>query len=277
MEPVGAILAGSVSTQDGPNERVCKSVSGRRCRAKLGDGELHVCRDCNRAAEQFEATSAQREEERKSRVREQCDLELLGMTGLSRDFFENRKGFSTFDAVTSAQKRGLRAARLCCEGSIGGVYLHGDTGTGKTHLAESAVADRVARGHRAIFRTARTLMLEIRSAFAPDATTSELTILRPYLDAPFLVIDDIGQGRITQFVADSLFTLIDHRNRLRLPTLVTSNYSPRDLALHLADGRECSELDAQRIVDRLMELCDEIVELTGDSYRVKAASRRRKS
>jgi DNA replication protein DnaC len=246
----------------------------RRCQSTLEDGRQFVCRVCDAEAEEYQVRIAERTEEHRLKVRDQCTLEKLERTGLSRQFYEGHKGMHTFDAASPAERRGLELARAWAKGEILGVFIHGDAGTGKSHLAESAVAELVGRGHAAIFRTARTLMLEIRSAFAPDAATSELAILQPYLRAQYLVIDDIGQGRITAFVADALFTLIDHRNRLHLPTLVTSNYSPRQLAIHLAEGRECSDLDATRIVDRLMELCPEVVHIAGESRRLKTKRRK---
>jgi DNA replication protein DnaC len=61
--------------------------------------------------------------------------------------------------------------------------------------------------------------------------------------APVLVIDDLGSGRQTDWTAEQLFRVADYRNVRKLPVIITSNLS----------GRQIRERYDSRTVDRLVE------------------------
>jgi hypothetical protein len=77
-------------------------------------------------------------------------------------------------------------------------------------------------------------------------------------EAPFLVLDDLGRERGTDFAIETLFGLVDHRYGAGLTTLVTTNFSPNELARRGYDA----------IVSRLIEEAD-VVKLTASDYRLE--------
>jgi hypothetical protein len=65
-----------------------------------------------------------------------------------------------------------------------------------------------------------------------DRTRDELTRLR---NVDFLMIDDLGKGRLSPAVASELFALVDHRYANALPMLWTANTPPEAIAASLSD------------------------------------------
>lgn len=104
--------------------------------------------------------------------------------------------------------------------------LLGTVGLGKTHLACAAVQALIARRQRAVFVTVPRLLEELRAAVRPGAAADLDTVRARYESVPYLVLDDLGADRVTDFAAEQLYLVIDHRWQRRLPLLVTSNTAP---------------------------------------------------
>jgi DNA replication protein DnaC len=48
--------------------------------------------------------------------------------------------------------------------------------------------------------------------------------------SPVLMLDDLGAERLTEFAATRLLSVLDYRNRKMLPTVFTTNLTPRELS-----------------------------------------------
>lgn len=144
-----------------------------------------------------------------------------------------------------------------------GLYLSGMFGRGKTGLAVAGLRELVTRvGTRDEFRrppdyyaqfVTSTAMLE---GLRPDenddhAPTRNLRRLRT---VPVLAIDDFGAERVTEWGVDRLFEIINHRHNELLPTLITSNLAPDELAAKI--NRQVGGQYGDRIVERIVESCD---------------------
>ncbi len=141
-----------------------------------------------------------------------------------------------------------------------GLYFCGGVGTGKTHLAV-AVMNELIRKRRvpSLFVTVPELLDNLRETYnKPGRNLDEW--MDAVQNADLLVLDDLGSERVTEWVRERLFVIVNHRYREALPTVFTSNIGPKDLAAQLGD----------RTASRMIAMCDWIA-LEGDDYRETAA------
>jgi DNA replication protein DnaC len=150
---------------------------------------------------------------------------------------------------------GLRRALLTRRQGQG-LLLWGPVGTGKTFAVAALVRAAVlqTRGECRIERTVYDrLILDLRDCFKPGATKSELDVLRPYLNADVLWLDDLAAseslaGAATDFQTRTIQTLLNDRLERNLATVCTSNLSPESLR-RVFDERIASRLHAFKIIE----------------------------
>lgn len=137
-----------------------------------------------------------------------------------------------------------------------GLYLCGDVGTGKTHIAVAVMTELIKRKRvPSLFVTVPEFLDNLRGAYNdPGRDIDEW--MDAVKNADFLVLDDLGSEKPTEWVRERLFVVINHRYREQLPTLFTSNIGPKDLAAQLGE----------RTASRIIAMCDWI-SLEGEDYR----------
>jgi DNA replication protein DnaC len=173
-----------------------------------------------------------------------------------------------------------------------GLLLMGPCGSGKTHLAVSALRQIVLRGHTGLFYDYRELLKEIQGSYNPESQTSELGVLEPVLTADVLLLDDLGANKPSPWAMETVGHILNSRYNERRITLLTTNYldsngttvMPASRRPQLPSGqavspaREDSLTDrlGMRIRSRLYEMC-RTVELFAPDYRrvVRQAPRMR--
>jgi DNA replication protein DnaC len=115
--------------------------------------------------------------------------------------------------------------------AVRGLYFHGDTGPGKTHLAvgvvQALLAEPRIRPEEIVFDRADELILRIQATYGTRESVFQAVLDRRF-DAKLWVLDDLGTERPTDESARYL-TLLLARRELR-PTLITSNLHPTELA-----------------------------------------------
>ena len=70
------------------------------------------------------------------------------------------------------------------------------------------------------------LLDEIRSSFAEGAKPTKT--FQTCMEAPLLVLDDVGQEKASTWVWERLYILINRRYEMMLPTIFTTNVQPED-------------------------------------------------
>jgi DNA replication protein DnaC len=90
--------------------------------------------------------------------------------------------------------------------------------------------------------------------YESSETEEEFAHLRD--ECPLVILDDLGRERITDWVAERLYVLVESRYGRRLPTCASSNSTLDQLA---AAGYDA-------LVSRLTETCD-LVRLSASDYR----------
>lgn len=187
---------------------------------------------------------------------------------------------ATFEPGNPSLRQALEKAMAYCQGYpyLGtedeglGLLFTGDNGVGKTHLAVSVLRELVAvKGARGQFWDFNELIREIKGSYNPETKTSELQVLEPVIDADVLLLDDLGAWKMTDWMNDTLFYILNSRYLAKRPTLITTNFQDVDPRAALAaDPMRRKEFLIERIGSRLrsrlMEMCL-VVRLQGDDHR----------
>lgn len=203
-------------------------------------------------------------------VRCDCRRDLAGQQRLASANIPKRYQHCTianFSAYNeSLQKAVEHARRLAAEFPVAGkgLFLEGQPGVGKTHLAVAVLKDVIQRtGARGLFYDTRDLLRVIRSTYDPSTRTTELEILRPVMNADILVLDDLGAEKTSEWVEETMNLIVNTRYNERRLTIFTSNYKdiPDD-----TDPNALLFRIGYRMRSRLHEMCDFEV-LDGADYR----------
>jgi DNA replication protein DnaC len=146
-----------------------------------------------------------------------------------------------------------------------GLFLEGQPGVGKTHLAVAVLRQIIQNtGARGLFYDTRELLKLIRSTYDASIRTTESEVLRPVMTADVLVLDDIGAEKTSEWVEETMNLIVNTRYNERRLTFFTSNYPD----IPESEG-EINSLVARvgyRMRSRLHEMC-EFLELDGADYR----------
>jgi DNA replication protein DnaC len=145
-----------------------------------------------------------------------------------------------------------------------GVLLWGNNRTGKTGLAIGCVKLALEERRSTIFRTVPDLLDELRATYDPENEWCHAELLALLKNVPLLVLDDLGAQRVTGWVSETMYVLLNHRMNEQLLTIFTTNLDPSSLLEH------CGE----RIFWRVREPSHEVplTELLGEAKRLAAAS-----
>lgn len=162
--------------------------------------------------------------------------------------------------ATAKAAQAERGAPIAAVNVGSSLLLLGITGVGKTHEAYGAMRELAVTGVSA--RWAVTTAADLYAALRPrHGVDSEAEFAR-YRNSPLLLIDDLGADRKpTEFTEEVNFRLINHRYENHLPTLITSNVGPAELAGRLGD----------RVTSRLAEMCERVAMKGRDRRRGEAA------
>ena len=139
-----------------------------------------------------------------------------------------------------------------------GIFLFGSTGTGKTVLACSVAIEHITRGENVIFKSSPILIMELQRSFKFE-TDNALDILKTLFMVEVLVLDDLGAEKMTDFVRQSLYCLINEREQWGRTTIITSNYSLEHIGKNIDS----------RLSSRIAGMCD-IIHMTGVDRRIKS-------
>ncbi|MFC1539600.1 ATP-binding protein [Candidatus Latescibacterota bacterium] len=149
-----------------------------------------------------------------------------------------------------------------------GYYLWGSAGTGKTLFACILMQElmlKYGRGGKFI-DLSRQFFQRLRDSYSiVDKSYGETgRILDELIDIPFLVIDDFGVQRNTEWEMEMLYNLIDSRYTGERTTIITSNISIDKFKTNTKENLEDSVGDKplsiayDRIHSRVQEMCKTI-------------------
>ncbi|MDP2983438.1 MAG: ATP-binding protein [Candidatus Latescibacter sp.] len=150
-----------------------------------------------------------------------------------------------------------------------GFYLWGRAGSGKTLLAAIILQELMLKYGLAgkFVDLSRQFFQRLKNSFdtANDTGENAGEILDELIQIPFLVIDDFGVQRNTEWESEMLYNLIDSRYSDERVTIVTSNFHVSKYK-EAPQGRVLSDVAQERVHSRLVEMCT-IIKVDLPDYR----------
>lgn len=158
-----------------------------------------------------------------------------------------------------------------------GLLFIGAPGTGKTHLAVAALRSLIARGFEGVFYDFQALLNHIRSGYDVASGTMDREAYRSALEAEILVLDDLGAHRVTDWVEDTVTSIVTQRCNHRRATIVTTNLRDPEVGDQRGSGLQddihskyfLEERIGMRARSRLFEMCKLIKMPEVEDYRLK--------
>jgi DNA replication protein DnaC len=169
------------------------------------------------------------------------------------------KTFDEYENDNEAKRKVIRYAeqhkKAMATGA--GVYLYGDNGVGKTHLAMCLAMQLIRESYKVVAVTMGTLMDVLAGTWGGDHEAVEF--LRRIKKCHFLILEEPGKeikkgnNTLALNVLDSVFR---YRVQNKAPIIITSNEVPEDMA----------KLYTEDLASMLCELCMPVL-VRGVDYR----------
>ncbi len=143
--------------------------------------------------------------------------------------------------------------------------LLGPNGVGKSMILKNVAHHALVRGHTVRFTTASDMLADLA---AQDSSASFARRLRRFTLPRLLCIDEVGYLSYSNRYADLLFEVVTRRYEANKPILVSTNKAFSEWP-EVFPHAACTVTLVDRLVHR-----SELVEIEGNSYRLKEAKER---
>jgi DNA replication protein DnaC len=237
---------------------VAREIKEKRAASKAGmvpeEVPIYECERCqdkgaypvvdNDGIERYqlcECRERKRQQRIAERAREQLRAELGKFALCSFESFDTKRVLSgTMQwgtmVVTVEQQRALlhTAVQVCreyAETFDGWLWLAGSVGTGKTHLAAAIMSQAAERGVLSKYVVAPDVLALIRGGYATGQAEDYIDELK---NIELLWIDDIGVEKLTEWVEETLYRIVNYRMMNEKPTIFTSNIRLEDMPGRIA-------------------------------------------
>jgi DNA replication protein DnaC len=180
---------------------------------------------CKCANRRLAAEAVEKDRQLKAQyIRRQFEENSLVSENLKKCTLKN------FFPVDPTQEKFLELANKFVErfrlGISYNLMLYGTYGVGKSHLAYGMCTGLIERGFSVIFLSMPQLLKQLRSAYE-KRNGDEMRIYRMLQTVDFLVIDELGAEKKSEWTDDILLTIIE--SRAGKCTLYTSNFTREEL------------------------------------------------
>lgn len=136
-----------------------------------------------------------------------------------------------------------------------GIIFSGSVGTGKTHLAVAILNNLLVQKEIVpTFVNTPEFIADLRQEqFEPGGTGHMISRAK---ECPLICFDDLAKEKMTEWVREQYYRIINHRYTKQLPVIITTNCSMDELGEKLGDAT----------ASRLTAMC-EVIEIKGRDRR----------
>lgn len=136
------------------------------------------------------------------------------------------------------------------------ILMSGRTGLGKTHISLAIANEVLKKGYNVLYDSSLNYLNQIeKEHFGRD--TSGRDTLERLMSADLLIFDDLGSEYDKPFYISTIYNVINTRLNKRLPTIISTNLSNRELL----------EKYEERIVSRILGIY-KIIKFVGTDIRL---------
>lgn len=160
---------------------------------------------------------------------------------LTFENFQPRGRIGLFPRQADSLERAYESCQRFARGLNGWLFIQGGYGSGKTHLATAIANYVVDMGIPTLFLTVPDLLDTLRFSYESINTTYEERF-EEIRNAGLLILDDFGTQNATDWAREKLFQIINFRYINRLPLVVTSNISTKDIESRIRSRLEDPDL-----------------------------------
>lgn len=133
-----------------------------------------------------------------------------------------------------------------------GLFLFGNTGTGKTYVLHALKKKALQNGKKAVIENWVELLLEMR-----DRINYLRVAMDEILESQIIMFDDLGSEKQTEWSQEILYTIINRCYEKEKKVFISTNLSLEQFSAQYGD----------RVFSRLMEMC-EPYEMKGEDRRI---------
>lgn len=175
--------------------------------------------------------------------------------------------FATADMNSNAMRISKKYAELFIKNGTApvGLLFHGNVGTGKT-FASACISNALTDAGKTVMVLSVGLYI---NKIQREWAEAENKVLAHVKGCDLLVIDDLGVEKVSEFIKDKVFMLIDTRYRTGKPIIVTTNLELKNDGLTASEIKEGLSIESRfgsRISDRLADMC-QLCAVNGKSWR----------
>ena len=201
---------------------------------------------------------------RNVRIRIQRIKQIYSNSGIEKEFLWKFLGdFKTTNKLANDAKTAAFSIVKDFPNVKKGLFLWGNTGTGKTMLSIIILTELICRNviEGRYVKISRTFFNKLKESFnsSSDSYGQSAGIERELHEVDVLVLDDFGVQKNSSWEQETLYNLVDARYENQKFTVFTSNHNPLKAYGEISEGR---------VLSRLRGMC-RIMELSGDDYRLK--------
>lgn len=232
------------------SESTCPKCKGRGWIPKIVNG-YEVFREC-------ECHIAERLQNNRNFAKIPKNYENVRLDGITTELYSDANSKKTIDAIKKLMAKYLESFKAADGANGTGFYFYSHVkGSGKTNMAigllnEIAEMNKSSDGNFISYRfaTVGEILNTIKDSFdktdfaeRESKSESRQKLIHDLSTVDLLVLDDFGMEKVTEWVNETIYNVVNARYIERLPIIVTSNFSIEE-----------SKYD-ERITNRLKEMC----------------------